>query len=563
MSPIEQTLEALGLLPVDGVATCPQCDKPSLVVAHRTCSGGCSSNEIGAAFDRLAGLAASEGLRSLASGLADKFRTAAPVAISPGVPWPCALDGAYYGPLGEAARVIEPLTEADSMAVLVQLIVAFGNAVGRGPRVVLGSTRQWANLFTVIVGKSSKSRKGTSWQNALAIIGGVDQPWASDRIKSGLSSGEGVIHAVRDPLIVREPIREGGKRTGRVINYQEVEQDAGEPDKRLLVVEGEFARVLKVAARKENVLSAVLRDAWDTGKLGSLTRSPYKATGTHVSVIGHITRDELRRELSACDSFNGFANRFVWICARRSKELPFGERGIGDAAAGLIDRLARAVREARARGDDYELTMDAQCRELWQRSYSRLSADLPGLVGAILGRAEAQTLRLGLIFALADGSDTIRTPHLEAALALWRYSEQSARAIFGDAIGDSVGDEILRVLRDSPEGMTRDELRNHFDRHLPAARMTQALGALAEHRLAHGQKERAEGGRGRPAERWFATPAQRAEGAGSAETGRAPGNYRANSANRAAVDSEAAAKRGDSEEPDDDADFLPVERALA
>src|ERR1700690_2007542 len=91
-------------------------------------------------------------------------------AVSVAVPWPARPTGAFYGPLGEAARDIEPLTEADPMAVLAQLLVAFGNAVGRGPRVVLGNIRQWANLFAVIVGKSSKSRKGTSWENASEIL---------------------------------------------------------------------------------------------------------------------------------------------------------------------------------------------------------------------------------------------------------------------------------------------------------------------------------------------------------------------------------------------------------
>lgn len=484
---------------------------------------------------------------SAADNAVAQARTLAPTR------WPSRPEGAFYGPMGEAARAIEPLTEADPMAVLVQLVVAFGNAVGRGPRVVLGSIRQWANLFAVIVGKSSKSRKGTSWENASEIIAGADETWASDRIKSGLSSGEGVIHAVRDPIIIREPIRDGGKKTGRVLSYQEVEEDPGEIDKRLLVVEGEFARALKVASRKENVLSPVLRGAWDTGKLQTLTRSPYKATGAHVSIVGHITRDELRRELSACDSFNGFANRFLWICATRSKTLPFGETRIGEAAAGVRDRLARAARQARARGDDFIVGMDGACRNRWEEIYARLSADRAGLVGAILGRAEAQVLRLALVYALADAEDTIRLPHLEAALALWHYADESARVIFGDALGDAVADETLRALRDAPAGMTRDELRNHFDRHVPAPRMTDALRLLEEHGLARGQKEPPAGGKGRPAERWFAMPSPSAESAAGAESPASSTNYGANGANRADGQEDA-----EPPEEDDEGDLLPA-----
>src|SRR3712207_8613758 len=48
-----------------------------------------------------------------------------------------------------------------------------------------------------------------------------------------------------------------------------------------------------------NTLSPVVRDAWDTGTLRNMTKnSPATATGAHVSIISHITIDELQRELS-------------------------------------------------------------------------------------------------------------------------------------------------------------------------------------------------------------------------------------------------------------------------
>ena len=55
------------------------------------------------------------------------------------------------------------------------------------------------------------------------------------------------------------------------------------------------------------------------------------------------------------------------------------------------------------------------------------------MLGAILGRAEAQVLRLALIYALLDGSAFIDEPHMLAALACWDYAEASARFVFGDA----------------------------------------------------------------------------------------------------------------------------------
>jgi len=63
----------------------------------------------------------------------------------------------------------------------------------------------------------------------------------------------------------------------------------------------------------------------DGRTLQNLTKnSPARATGAHISSIGHITADELRRYLTATESANGFGNRQLWICTKRSKLLPEG-----------------------------------------------------------------------------------------------------------------------------------------------------------------------------------------------------------------------------------------------
>jgi hypothetical protein len=59
--------------------------------------------------------------------------------------------------------------------------------------------------------------------------------------------------------------------------------------------------------------------------LQTLTKSSaIKATAPHVSIVGHITSDELRRDLAATETANGFGNRFLWVLVKRSKELPNG-----------------------------------------------------------------------------------------------------------------------------------------------------------------------------------------------------------------------------------------------
>jgi hypothetical protein len=69
------------------------------------------------------------------------------------------------------------------------------------------------------------------------------------------------------------------------------------------------------------------------------------------------------------------------------------------------------------------------------------------MVGAVTGRAEAQVMRSSAIFALLDKSRLIRREHLEAAIALWEYCDQSARWIFGSSTGDRNADKIMEVLQ--------------------------------------------------------------------------------------------------------------------
>src|SRR5688572_22566694 len=101
--------------------------------------------------------------------------------------------------------------------------------------------------------------------------------------------------------------------------------DPGVADKRLLVIESEFSSPLRMLTRDGNILSPVGREAWDSGDLRILTKNePARATGAHISIVGHISADELRKELTTNDKANGFGNRFIWACVKRSQCLPEG-----------------------------------------------------------------------------------------------------------------------------------------------------------------------------------------------------------------------------------------------
>lgn len=404
--------------------------------------------------------------------------------------WPQPLaEDAFHGVAGDFVRAIEPHTEADPAALLIQWLVAFGCLIGRTVHFRAEADRHFARLFACLVGQTSRGRKGTSQGYIDSRIETIDPAWRDERVLNGLSTGEGLIWAVRDPVT---------NDKGEVI-------DVGQEDKRLLVIEPEFARVLGACERADNSLSAVLRQAWDDTTLRILTKKQAAAAhNAHIALIAHITRDELRRLLTETAACNGFANRFLWGCCRRSKLLPEGGKPSAAALAEVDARLKEVVRWASC--EPRELPRDRAARDAWIDIYGSLTASKPGMLGAVTARSEAQTMRLALIYAALDCSEVIRLEHLLAGLAVWQYCEQSAAYIFGDSIGDKVADEIHHALKlAGPAGLTRADVREHFGRHKTSEQIGRALAVLSELGMA---TRRTETTAGRPAERWFAMGAR-------------------------------------------------------
>jgi Protein of unknown function (DUF3987) len=415
---------------------------------------------------------------------------------SPGHKWPAIASDAFHGLAGRVVGAIKPHTEADPIAILLQYLVAFGNVVGREPYYQVEGDKHFTNLFAVLVGETSKARKGTSAGRIRQLFEYADEKWAHEQNHSGMSSGEGLIWNVRDPT--KQSVKDGARPDA---TRAEKEIDPGVSDKRLMIFEPEFAGALRVMQRDGNILSRIVRDAWDRGDLASLTKnSPARATGAHISIVGHITGDELRQSLDRVSMANGYANRFLFACVRRARFLPHGGNLSDETIRELGVETQAAITSAR---NIRRVGMTAEARDNWERIYAALSEGHPGLLGAIVGRAEAQTIRLALLYALLDGKNEIGAEHLRAAVALWEYCETSANHIFGDMLGNPVADEILRALRRGGEtGTTRTQIRDLFGRHRSSNQIDVALAALSAAGKARSVTRNDTGGRA--AEVWVA-----------------------------------------------------------
>ena len=401
--------------------------------------------------------------------------------------WPAPLsDAAFIGLAGEIVRAIQPISEADPAAILVQLLVAVGNACGRGPHFLAEADRHGLNLFAVIVGDTAKGRKGTSWAHVRALMKAADPTWYERALHSGLSSAEGLISLVRDPL----PQASAADVVGFVVTDR---------FKRALIVESEFASVLTVMKRQGNNLSEVVRNAWDGVKLETITKhTPLSATLAHISIIGHITSGELQSKLRDAEISNGFLNRFLLALTTRAQVLPHGGRLSEEASAAFASRLARVISNARS---DHEFRRDADADHFWTHIYEELSEGHEGAFGAVTSRAEAQVMRLACTYAALDEAKVIGLAHLQAACEVWRYAEGSAAVLFDGRLGNPLSDKLSQELRRNPEGMSRTEIHHFLGNHADRREVEAALHLLVDMGLAFSQE--VETG-GRPAMRWYA-----------------------------------------------------------
>jgi len=380
-------------------------------------------------------------------------------------PWPEPLASeALHGLPGDFVRAVEPHSEADRAALLVSFLVGVGVLVGALVHAIAGDVDHPARLFAIVVGDTSKGRKGSSEAPVRRVLKLVD---AILQMAAGLSSGEGLIYRVRDMVEKLEWVGKGKDR------HQElVVVDEGVTDKRLLIVEAEFASTLRVLQRDGNSLSPVVRLAWDSGDLSTLTRNnPLRATGAHIGIIGHVTSSEFMRYLDRTELASGFVNRFLIIAARRARLLPDGERVPPELLESIVEQLRDVVAWA---ATPRILRRDDAAGAIWREVYEDLSSGGPGLLGAATNRAEAQVLRLSVLYAILDRSEAILAEHLLAALAVWHHAEQSAAWVFGDAVGDEVADAIMEATRAKGE-LDRTDIRDLFARHVNRARIEQAL----------------------------------------------------------------------------------------
>lgn len=341
---------------------------------------------------------------------------------------------AFHGPAGEWVRAVQDHTPAPPGPLLVQFLTVAGAYYGARAFFQVGATPHYPRVYVGVVGRTASGRKGDGLALVENLYRRVDPDFASTQIVSGISSGEGLIARLADPA--PDPI------TGL---------SDGPPDKRMVVREAELARVLAQSRREGNIISAVLRDAWDRqGDLAVLTRNqPLNAKNTHIAVIGHITPMELSARTSELDAANGLLNRFVWVWSEETKRMP-RPPSIDAVAGDQLDAIAARVKATLTKIGKGRVEFTPAAAELWDTEvYGSLTGI--GVIESLMARADPYMIRLALIYALLDDRDVIDVVHLQAAHAVGRYWLAGVERQWGHGLSDDAA-KLLALCREVRAG---------------------------------------------------------------------------------------------------------------
>ncbi len=348
---------------------------------------------------------------------------------------PCIDELHFQGPFGEWALLASEQFEGRAEPLLLSVLVAFGAATGREPCFEIGADRHRANEFLAVLGGTGTG-KGQTFNMVRRLFEQIDPAWAKVGLRSGLSSGEGLIGLVADPP-------PGASTPGTESRVKNV-----------LVFEAEATRMFRAMKRETNTLSPILRDAWDgRSELSILTVSPVRATEPHLSVIIHSTGEELLSTMPPESLVNGFLNRFLLAENKISRQLPFGGDPSKIVPRELVPLLTKNLASARMTAS---VSMSTKARELWEAEYSRLTSPENGPIGDYKARGRAHARRLGMLFTLSEGLSEVEERHVEAAIAVWQYSLTVARRLLGgrNAVRRDPQEKILQALRDGPKNLT-------------------------------------------------------------------------------------------------------------
>lgn len=407
-------------------------------------------------------------------------------------------ENAFFGVLRNFVDASRSNSEASAIAVAANVLARFCAMIDRKVYQHIGDSIIHCRPFFILIGNSGKARKGTSeylservFEIAENMLASKYPAHATLRLHGGgLSSGEGIAYAIRDT------------------SDDSNSDDMGVSDKRLLVIEPEFANVLAQCKRETSILSPTIRNLFDGKTLAPLTKTNrIKASNPHVVIIGHITQLELNAKSTIVEASNGFLNRFLICWIERDQLVPFPEK----TSEQILDALANAIisifefidSEASLSNGQVEISFTEEAQAFWTAIYPTLTEDRDDIVGALMARKEMYARMLAMIFCVLDKRTKISVNHIEAALSWVDYVEASVEHVFRNAAQEKkqtearhLADRILSLLSNQGS-MSKAEINKGLGKHVPAEKINEALKILETETCEVVRRKEETGGRAR------------------------------------------------------------------
>lgn len=369
-------------------------------------------------------------------------------------------DACYFGWFSSYRDLMAPTSEAADAFHLGAGLTLAAALIGRRVFSRYASDPLYANLYTVLIGRTGTSRKDT----AIKRITRMPQ----------LCPPSNVV----DPGFVVE--RDVSSAEGLIGTLQ--------AQSNTLLYLTELSGLLKNAKRKgtTTILDRLI-EAWDTpDRLQNLSKgNPLIADKPYLSIIAATQPARIATEVTPEDIASGFANRWLYIVG--SGKPPMADPAeLDDVVAGqLYMELWRAIRRY---PEGHRLDVTPAFRERWTAWYMASTANQGRNEDEDDMRSRHATLirKLALIYAVSESAEAIDVRHLEPAIALidwmWGHVRELMKE-WGTGVDLKIEARIRAALLRHGVMHRRDLQQRTASRHWSGREFAAVFRSLAENGL--------------------------------------------------------------------------------
>lgn len=374
---------------------------------------------------------------------------------------PISMRSSEFHGLSEEIFNILTICKNQAPILFLKFLVMVGNILGRKPQVVTKLATKYLNLFILSIGSYNSQRERKSIDFLKRLFTDLDQIWLDERIVQGLARNEGLYTLVDDNLI-------------RKI------------DKRIVIQESNLDRLILHMKPRDNRLASCLREAWH-GRSFKIHRKKNlcKVDEAHISIIAHMTEEGLELALTEIDFFHKIADFFL-IHSVDESDIRLGDEIEESKLIPIRKRLKDSIAFSLSLLSPLEF--DSKAYSYWEKLRVKLYKNLPDILKSSQCPLETHIKKLAAIFSILDCSPKIKTEHLNAAAAVWKYCENNFRRLFDGRTIDPTANKILSALEKRSEGMCRTEISQLFGYNRSKLKIENALQEITSKNLAKSMK---------------------------------------------------------------------------